>query len=137
MSCVNRLEHCVDEVLERQPGRLPWVTHDDGYSATYYCDVCEDGFYWEGTMCHPCEIDNCELCSDFDICTLCADDFILEPFLGECRPYFQNCVASYEEQRQPDAQNPLGKYLGEDGNLRYYCKECDSGFFFDEETDAC
>ncbi len=78
------------------------------------------------------------MCSTGGTCDVCDDDYLLEPNGMECRPWFENCAASYEEQRKPVGENPLGIWKSDEDSLeRWYCLECKEGFYFDPEEDRC
>lgn len=122
-SCTQRFANCAESMLEDQPEGL---NVEEG---KFVCNDCEMGFYWDGTRCTECEIDNCLDCNDQFTCNTCEDGWLMQLKNQSCIPYFENCLS-------PPRLQPTG--LDRDNeNEVYFCRLCKDGYFYDELTRGC
>lgn len=74
--CTPRYDHCADADLDEQPDGLAI----DLEFQEYYCETCEDGYYWDSELyvCGECSVDDCELCSEYNQCDQCEEGYIVQ-----------------------------------------------------------
>lgn len=127
MYCIPRFDHCADADLDEQPLNL---AVDEDYQM-YYCETCEDGFYWDEDLmiCGECSVENCELCSDYNTCDTCQEGFIVQLDQRSCFPPIQNC-------KVPTTIQPQGLFKNHDLQ-RYECAACKTGFVPNPENGEC
>jgi hypothetical protein len=75
-SCTQKIANCLDEIVERQPGRLDFESDAFG-NEWYICNECAPGYYWDDmeNYCKTCGIDNCHICESIFECSECMDGY--------------------------------------------------------------